>query len=227
VLSWQEQTDDCFAKVRERLRSPSRAVRQHGSDFLAYALVDAVVDSYFPVVNQLGDELENVEDQLVRPDELGTLMHDILKLRSDIRTLRRVAWAHREMIREWMAYDGRLLSQSTQIHLRDVSDHTIRLVELLDSCREMCTDLRDLHMSATSMRMNEVMKVLTVIATIFIPLGFIAGLYGMNFATDASPWNMPETRWYLGYPFALLLMATVAGAMLYYFRLKGWIGRPR
>ncbi|QEG42145.1 CorA family divalent cation transporter [Roseimaritima ulvae] len=113
---------------------------------------------------------------------------------------------------------------ATRFHLRDVADHTLRLVEMMESHRDNCSDLQDLYLSTVSMRTNEVMKVLTIIATIFIPLGFIAGLYGMNFSTTASPWNMPETQWYFGYPFAIAIMLLVALAMLYYFRLKGWIG---
>ena len=129
-----------------------------------------------------------------------------------------------ELVHKWLNYDGPLLGDSARVHLNDVWDHTIRVVELLENCRESCSDLRDLHMNATSMRMNEVMKVLTVIATIFIPLSFIAGLYGMNFSIDKSPLNMPETQWYYGYPMALAMMIGVAVTMLYYFRRKGWIG---
>ncbi|TWU00963.1 magnesium/cobalt transporter CorA [Stieleria varia] len=224
VVTWQERPGDCFQAVHERLQSPIRAVRQNGSDFLAYALVDAIIDEYFPLVHQYGDTLEEIEDDLVDTNLLDQTIHQIFAVRSDIRTLRRVAWSHREMIRNWMAYNGELTSEATQLHLRDVADHTIRVVELLEGCRETCADLRDLHMSATSMRMNEVMKVLTVIATIFIPLGFIAGVYGMNFSTESSRWNMPETQWKFGYPMSLALMSTVAIGMLIFFRRKGWIG---
>lgn len=225
VLTWQEYAGDCFTAVRERLRTPTRAVRQHESDFLAYALIDSIVDSYFPLINQLGDELEQIEDDLAGPEGLDNLMRRLFRIRSDVRALRRVSWSHRDTVRSWMGYSGPFTSEATQLHLRDVYDHSIRIVELLEGCREACSDLRDLHMSTASMRMNEVMKVLTVIATIFMPLGFIAGLYGMNFATDSSPWNMPETQWYLGYPFALFVMAGVAIGMLVFFRRKGWIGR--
>lgn len=224
VVTWQERIGDCFAPVRERLRNPKRAVRENGADFLGYALVDSMIDAYFPLIAELGDRLEAIEDELSDSDFLAKGIQDVFQIRSEIRTMRRVAWSHRQMVRDWMSYDGALTTDVTRLHLRDVADHTVRIVELLESCRETCSDLRDLHLSATSMHMNEVMKVLTVIATIFIPLGFVAGLYGMNFSSEVSPWNMPETGWYFGYPIALLLMALIAVGMVVYFRRKGWIG---
>ncbi|MDA8744446.1 magnesium/cobalt transporter CorA [Rubripirellula amarantea] len=224
VVSWQEREGDCFNAVRKRLESSSREVRRHGSDFLAYALVDTVVDAFFPHVHHFGDALDQLEDEIADQNRGSEVVHQIFEIRSDIRRLRRVAWSHREMIQSWLTYNGPLTGEATRLHLRDVADHTIRVVELLEMCRESCSDLRDLQMSAASMRMNEVMKVLTVIATIFIPLSFIAGLYGMNFSTQTSPWNMPETQWYFGYPFALFLMSLVAGGMVVFFYRKRWIG---
>lgn len=223
VLSWQSKMGDCFDPIRERLNVPTRAVRNNGADFLTYALADAIVDSFFPVIHQMGDRLEMIEDTISESDSLDATVRELFTIRSEIRDLRRSAWSQREMIRTWMAYQGPLIAEETRLHLSDVADHTIRVVELLEGCRETCSDLRDLQMSAASMRMNEVMKVLTVIATIFIPLGFIAGLYGMNFSSSVSPLNMPETQWYFGYPFALALMVAVAAGMLFYFRRKGWI----
>ena len=126
------------------------------------------------------------------------MIQELHRLRTDIRSLRRIAWSHRDVIRSLVSYEGDLISKETRFHLRDVADHTLQLVELLESSRDSCSDLQDLYMSAISLRMNEVMKVLTIIATIFIPMTFIAGLYGMNFVPETSPWNMPETRWYYG-----------------------------
>lgn len=224
VLTWQERTGDCFDPIRQRLQLKSRSVRQYGSDFLAYALVDSVIDSYFPLINQYNARLDDIEDDLERADTLTRSSRAIHEIRSDVRQLRRAAWSHRDVVRSWMAYEGPFTSEETQIHLRDVADHAIRVVELLEQCRESCSDLRDLHMSAASMRMNEVMKVLTVIATIFMPLSFIAGLYGMNFSTEASPWNMPETNWYFGYPLVCFVMLSIAAGMIGFFLRKGWIG---
>ena len=224
VLTWQEHKGDCFGPIRERLHKKSRSIRHFGGDYLAYALVDAVVDSYFPLINQYNVRLDEIEDDLERPDMLAHSSHAIHDIRSDVRHLRRAAWSHRDVLRSWMAYDGEFTTEETQLHLRDVADHTIRVVELLEQCRENCSDLRDLHMAAASMRMNEVMKVLTVISTLFISMSFIAGLYGMNFSPEVSPWNMPETQWYFGYPFALALMVAVAIGMVAFFVRKGWIG---
>jgi len=225
VLTWQEHVGDCFAPVRERIESPKRKIRSRGSDYLAYALIDAIVDAYFPVMSVYADNLDRIEDSLTdtgagASNPIAQLHH----LRTDIRLLRRDAWSHREVLRTLISYEGDLLTDETRLHLRDVLDHTLHLVELTESSRDSCGDLHDLYMSSVSMRMNEVMQVLTIIATIFIPLSFIAGLYGMNFDSATSPWNMPETHWYLGYPFALSLMTLVAAIMLLYFRRRGWLG---
>ena len=224
VLTWQERPGDCFSMVRTRLQSPHTLVRTHGSDFLVYAFVDSIVDSYFPLLTLYTDRMDAIEDEIKQSEIPSSVIHELHTLRTDIQVLRRDSSSHRDMVRKVMRYEGELLQESTRLHLRDVEDHAFRLVELLESSREGCSELRDLYMSAVSLRMNEVMKVLTIIATIFIPLGFIAGVYGMNFSNEASPWNMPETQWYLGYPLALLLMATVGGAMVWFFVRRGWIG---
>lgn len=224
VLTWHERSGDCFEAIRDRLQSTNRLLRHRGNDFLAYALIDAIIDSYFPVMSQYSDILDEIEDGLAvakAPLELIQRLHHV---RSDIRDLRRIAWSHRDVVRELIEHDGELLSDETRFHLRDVADHTLRLVEMMESNRDSCSDLQDLYISTVSLRMNEVMKVLTIIATLFMPLGFIAGLYGMNFSPEASPWNMPETHWYFGYPMALGIMIAVSIGMLFYFRRLGWIG---
>lgn len=224
VLTWQERDGDCFSRIRDRLRLSHGQIRQHGSDFLAYSLIDAIIDAFFPVLNKYSDALDDIEELLTEANGDYPVMKHLHVLRSDIRNLRRNAWSHRDVLRSLMAYEGELLSAETRLHLRDVADHTLQLVDLLETNRESCGDLQELYMSYVSMRMNEVMKVLTIIATIFIPLGFLAGVYGMNFSNEASPYNMPETEWYYGYPAALAMMLAVALAMLFYFRRRGWIG---
>ena len=225
ILTWQERSGDCFEPIRKRIENPRGLIRNHGCDFLAYALVDAIVDSYFPQIHHYGDLLDDIEDRLAQSASNYTVVQRLHEIRHDVRNLRRYAWAQRDVVSSLMVYQGDLLTEDTRLHLSDVSDHSLRVVELLESCRESCSDLQDLYMSIVSLRMNEVMKVLTIIATIFIPLSFIAGLYGMNFSNEASPWNMPETQWTFGYPMAIVLMTMVALGMLVFFKRKGWIGQ--
>ena len=203
-----------------------RPIRKSGADYLAYTLLDAIIDNYFPVLDSCGQRLDALDD-LVAKSTTVTVMGRIHEAKADVRLLRRALWPHREMIRQLMEGHADLISESTQLYLRDVYDHTIQVVDILETYRETCSDLRDYYMSAVSNRMNEVMKVLTIIATIFIPLGFIAGIYGMNFDPDASPYNMPELSWFFGYPFALALMLGVAIGILFFFRWKGWLGSNR
>lgn len=227
VLTWQEHSGDCFRPIRDRLKSKKRMIRSLGSDFLAYALIDTIVDSYFPVLEHYTAELDRIEDELA--DELKgdaakrDPIIELYGLRTEIRMLRRDAWAHRELVRTLIADESNIISDETRLHLRDVLDHTHHLVELAEACRDSCNDLHDLCFTFMSVRMNEIMKVLTIIATIFMPLGFITGLYGMNFDTSVSSWNMPETRWYFGYPFAIALMLAISAAMLLFFRRRGWL----
>jgi len=225
VLSFQERRGDCFDPVRQRIRKSSGRIRAAGTDYLAYALVDAVVDSYFPVVDRYADRLDELDD-LVLADSDPKIVSRLHQVRRDLLLLRRAVRPHREAINALIRETHQLMHDETRVYLRDCFDHTIQLMELLEVYRELCGDLSEQHRAMMSNRMNEIMKVLTIIATIFIPLSFIAGLYGMNFDTS-SPWNMPELEWRWGYPFALGLMLSVAGGMLAFFRRRGWIGRSR
>ena len=152
VLTWQEKPGDCFSMVRTRLKSQHTLVRNHGSDFLAYALVDSIVDSYFPLVSMFTDRMDDLEDQIKLSDIPESVMHELHRLRAEIRVLRRDSSSHRDMVRKLLRYEGELLGESTRLHLRDVEDHTFRLVELLESSRDGCSELRDLYMSAVRMR---------------------------------------------------------------------------
>ncbi len=223
LLTFQEMEGDCFDLVRERLRQGLGLIRERGADYLAYALLDALIDGYFPVVEDYGERLEALEDAVMtRPERAQVVaIHD---MKRDLLTLRRAIWPQREMFNALARDASPHVSASTQVYLRDCYDHLVQLMDFVETYREIASGLVDVYLSSSSARMNEIMKVLTVIATIFMPLGFIASLYGMNFDPQVSPWNMPELSWYLGYPFALLLMATVAGGLILFFRRKGWVG---
>ncbi len=222
VLTFQEKPGDCLEPIRKRIRNGKGRVRDSGADYLAYALLDAVVDAYFPILEQYGEWLDTVDDE-VSAHATRETVGQIHILRGDLLLLRRAIWPLRDVVGELRRESHPLISEETRVYLRDCHDHTIQVIELLGTYREMCSDLREYYLSTVSNRMNEVMKVLTVIATIFIPLSFIAGVYGMNFDPSVSPWNMPELRWHYGYPFALGLMAAVTLGLLYFFWRRGWL----
>ena len=222
VLSVRERESEVFEPVRERLRAEGSRLRSMPADYLTYALIDAVVDHLFPVLEVIGERLEEAEQSIMEepdPDDLNALH----LLRRDLLLLRKSTWPLREVVGRLLRSDSAMIHDETRIYLRDVADHVALCLDIIETYREMVASLTELYLSAVSNRLNEVMKVLTIIATIFIPLSFIAGLYGMNFDPKAGPWNMPELRWALGYPFALLLMGTIAAGLLLYFRRKGWV----
>jgi len=225
LLSFQERPGDCFDPVRERIRSGRETIRSKGPDYLAYALVDALIDNFFPVLETYGELLGDLEEEVLGHPGPGTAPR-IQEIKRDLLALRRTAWPHREAVNQLWREDTPLIREGTRVYLRDCYDHVVQLMDLVENYREMGSGLMDLYLSMISNRMNDVMKVLTIIATVFMPLGFIAGVYGMNFDPDASPWNMPELGWAWGYRYALGLMAAVAGAMILYFRSKGWLGGP-
>lgn len=224
LISFQERPGDCLDPVRARMREPKGKFRTYGADYLAYAIIDAVIDSYFPVLELVGERLEDLEGQILE-EATGGVMNEVQQAKRDLLALRRGIWPQREFLNTVLREPSELLSERTQLHLRDTYDHAVRIVDLVDTYREIGTSLTELYMSTLNNRMSDVMKVLTVIATIFIPLTFIAGIYGMNFDPAASRWNMPELAWRWGYPFALGVMAAIAIGLVVYFRRKGWIGR--
>lgn len=226
LVTFQEQPGDCFGPIRERIRGGRGRLRKEGPDYLAYALIDSLVDSYFAPVERYGDLVEALELDVVERTNKSVVRH-IHAVRRDLFMLRKTIWAQREMLAALSrdAYVG--FSDTTQIFLRDCYDHTVQLLDMTETYRDFATNLFELYLSTVSNRMNEIMKVLTIISTIFMPLSVIASIYGMNFDPEASPWNMPELNWYFGYPFALLLMAVIAVAMLLMFWRKGWLGRDR
>jgi magnesium transporter len=221
LLSFQERPGDCWDPLRHRIRNNRGKVCDSGVDYLLYALLDAVIDSYFPVVDRLADQVDELETQISdHPDP--EQMRVIHSLRGQLLGLRRSLRPHREMINELVRDSLPIVSPETRVHLRDCYDHVVQVLDSVDTFRELTSDMRDFYLSKVSNSMNEVMKVLTIISTIFIPLSFVAGVYGMNFS-DNSPWNMPELKWTYGYPFALFVMVVMAGGLITYFRKKRWL----
>ena len=221
VVSFQEREDDIFDGVCERIRHGKGRIRRSGPDYLVYALVDAVVDSYFPVLEEVSETLTVLEEEVLSNPDQGTVSR-IYAVKRRLVDLRRTLSPHREALNSLIRDAGDRFTEETALHLRDTYDHVMRIIEMAESQRDLCSDLMSTYLSVVSNRMNEVMKVLSIIGTVFIPLGFIAGLYGMNFDPAASPLNMPELGWYLGYPFALFLMGSVAVGLMIYFWKKGW-----
>lgn len=226
VLTFQERAGDCFEPVRHRIRQNQGLVRWAGADYLAYALMDAVVDRYFPVLERCGERLDELEEHVsVSAD--GAVMERVYALRKSLLVMRRAVWPQRDALSGLMRDVNPLITDETRVYLRDCYDHTVQIIDMLENEREMASSLVEIYMSSVSNRTNEIMKVLAVIATIFIPLSFIAGLYGMNFNPEASPLNMPELNWYWGYPAALLGMGCIALGQLVFFWRRGWLGRGR
>ena len=227
LITFQEKPGDCFEPVRERLRHRKGKLASLGSDTLAYALLDAVIDSYFPILENAGEVLENLEDRCAAQAD-QRVAHAIHEVKRDLLTIRRAIWPAREAISTLLRLESDLITHETKIYLRDCYDHLVQLIDMLENFREISSALMDIYLASISNRMNEIMKVLTMIATIFMPLSFIAGIYGMNFATrydeHGSALNMPELHWRYGYLFALAIMGATAVGMLHFFRRKGWTG---
>ena len=223
VLTFQERSGDCLDPVRERIRKGAGRIRREGADYLAYAILDAVIDSYFPLLEKFGERLEALEDRVVAQPNASTVAA-VHQAKRDLLGLRRAIWPQREMVNALLRDEMPLMGQQVHVYLRDCYDHVTQIIDMVETYREIASGLLDAYQSNISNRMNEIMKLLTIIATIFIPLSFVAGVWGMNFSTEKSSWNMPELNWAWGYPSALLLMALIAGGMLVFFRRKGWLG---
>jgi magnesium transporter len=216
LISIEERDSNLFKLVEERLRAQGGRMRAQGVDYLAYALLDAAVDQYFPTLETVGEKLDEVEDVLLESadresfQELHTIKRNLLRIR-------KATWPLREMVGAFHRTDSDVVREGTRVWLRDVYDHAVQIIDIVETFREMTQELVDLYLSSVSNRMNEIMKVLTVIATIFMPLTFIAGVYGMNFT------HMPELGWRWGYPAVLAVMTAVAVGMAWMFRRRGWL----
>jgi len=217
VLTFQERPGDCLDPVRERIRKGAGRIRQAGPDYLAYAILDAVVDHYFPVLEEYGERLEDLEDTVITRPTSG-IVSRVHKIRRELLSIRRAVWPKREAVNSLMRESTPLVTDETRLYLRDVYDHAVQVIDLVENYRDIASGLMEAYLSSVSNRMNEIMKVLSVFATIFIPLTFIAGIYGMNFD------DMPELHWKFGYPLALGFMVVIAVVMLAFFRRAGWFG---
>lgn len=222
VVTFQERYGDCFDGLRSRIRSGKGNLRTHGPGYLTYALLDAVVDHYFPVLERIGERLDALEDQLIEAPASTSLV-EIHDIRRELLKLRRAVWPLREALHHLLRDGDTAFKPETRIYLSDCYDHTVQVMDLVENYREIAGGLIDIYLSSMSNRMNEVMKVLTVISTIFIPLTFVAGVYGMNFRPEAGPLSMPEITWPYGYVACLAFMAAVGVSLTLWFWRKGWI----
>ena len=216
LISFQESAGDVFDRIRERIRTAKGRLRKMGSDYLAYTLMDTVTDYYFVVLEKIGERIESLEDTLVK-DPTPEALQAIHELRREMIFLRKSVWPLREVIGGLERGESGLVGENIGVYLRDLYDHTIQIIDTTETLRDMLAGMLDIYLSSISNRMNEVMKVLTIIATIFIPLTFMAGIYGMNFK------YMPELDWPWGYPMLWLIMLAVATVMLFYFRRRKWL----
>ncbi len=217
VISFQEKEGDTFDPIRKRLRNNSGRIRKKGADYLAYSLMDTIVDNYFVILEKIGEKIEEIEEEELLENPSRETVHVIHSLKREMIQLRRSVWPLREVTGVLERGESKLIHKSTRIYLRDLYDHTIQVIDTIENSRDMLSGLLDIYLSSMSNRMNNVMKVLTLIATIFMPLTFIAGIYGMNFA------NMPELHWRYGYPGVLIAMLASGLSMVIYFKAKKWL----
>jgi magnesium transporter len=224
VMSFQERPGDCFEAVRNRLRESRGRIRSLPALYLVYALLDAVVDSYYAPLEAIGDELDELEEALMiapRPD----IPKRVYQAKRELVSYRRALWPMRDALSLLYRDEETIQDPVLRPYFRDCHDHCTQALDEVESGRELAAALLDLHLSAVGHHTNEIMGVLTAIATIFIPLTFVTGIYGMNFDADISPWNMPETRWYLGYPIVMTVMFVITVALTWFFWRKGLLGR--
>ncbi len=217
VISFQEGREgDLFEPLRERIRGNKGRVTKSGPDYLAYSILDSIIDRYFLILEKIAEKIEILEEDLIS-NPAPEALHQIHALKQEMIFLRKSVWPLREVISRLEKSDSALIRQATKIYLRDIYDHTIQIIDTIETYREMLSGMLDIYLSSVSNRMNEVMKVLTIIATIFMPLTFLAGIYGMNFRF------MPEIGWRWGYPLVLIIMLAVGGVMVYFFKKKNWL----
>jgi magnesium transporter len=215
VISFHSGDHDPFEPVRKRLRASGGKMRSRGADYLFYTLLDVIIDQGFPVLEDMGEWIEDLEDELLGVPSKGTLSQ-IHELKRDLLLLRRMLWPQREVVNQLLREDQTLIEETTRPYLRDCYDHTIQIMDLFETYRDMAAGMMDVYLSSTSNRLNEIMRVLTVIATIFIPPTFLVGVYGMNFS------DMPELHWRYGYLVVWLIIIAMVGGMLLYFKRKKW-----
>ena len=222
LVSFFSGHEDPFDAIRQRTYRDSSRIRTSGVDYLYYSLLDTSIDRVFPIMESLGDRIEALE-LTVFDDPSREALDEIHKLKRELVLLRRIAWPQRDMLNSLLRDDLKQISRDVKLYVRDCYDHAVHALDLVESYREMASSLLEVYLSSVSNRMNDVMKLLTIIATVFIPLSFIVGVYGMNFDRSASAWNMPELGWRFGYPMLWLVMVALVAGMLLYFRRKRWM----
>ncbi|MBN1341030.1 MAG: magnesium/cobalt transporter CorA [Phycisphaerae bacterium] len=220
VLTFQEDHQDVLDPVRTRLRQGKGPIRKSGPDYLAYAIIDAVIDAYYPILESYGEILESLEDEIVEQPR-RSILRRIHQMKRELLSVRRAIWPQREAINSLIRDENPLISDAVRVYLRDCYDHCIQIIDVVETYRELASGLMDVYLSSLGNRTNDVMKVLTIMASIFIPLTFMAGVYGMNFE------HMPELRTRYGYPVLMAAMIAVAVGMVMFFRRKGWLGEER
>ena len=222
VITFQEEVGDCFEPIRERIRGDKGRIRRAASDYLTYALLDAVIDDFFPLLERSVTSAEAVEEHIiVKGDRKG--VNDLHSIGQELLSVRRAIWPLRDAITTMGRESSPLIHAETRLYLRDCHDHTVQLIDTVESYRDLLSSLMEVHISLSNYRLNDIMRTLAIISVLFMPLNFIAGVYGMNFSPEASRWNMPELNWTYGYPFALSLMAVFSMALLVWFGRKGWM----
>lgn len=223
VVTFQERAGDPFDPVRKRVESStSSRLRTRGADYLAYALIDAIVDSYFAPIEACGEVAEKVEDEMLQGPQKRQ-MQQLQQMRRSINVLKAVLWPLRDALATLIRNDAPYVKAETKVFFNDTLDHAMRLIQMVETERDTMTGLIEMHLSLSQARTNDIISLLTIVSAIFIPLTFLVGVWGMNFDPDASPWNMPELRAYYGYPSALLFMFGVAIGLVAFFRWKKWL----
>jgi magnesium transporter len=220
VLTFQETAGDVWDPIRERIHAHGSRLRTNKADFLLYALIDSLVDHVFPILEHYGDVLEEIELDLLDCPTQG-MFQRVHAIKRDLLVLRRALWPMRQMVDDLWHDEEDRLEEGTQAFFRDVHEHTVQIIDIIETYREISSGLTELYMSVMSQRLNEVMKVLTIIATIFVPLTFLAGVYGMNFK------YLPELEWRWAYPMFWVVCLVTAGGLMWWFKRKGWIGSGR
>ncbi|MGN7204203.1 magnesium/cobalt transporter CorA [Pedobacter sp. SAFR-022] len=227
LITFQENYEDCIQPVRERLKAGKGNIRIGGASYIMYAIMDVVIDTYIEILGSWADELDTLEDRLMEKPE-RSIMYDTQMIKRHLISIRRVAWPEKDKLNDIIRSDSPFIQDQTKLFIKDAYDHCIQAIDLIDSLKEISISNIDMYLSMISIRMNEIMKVLTIISSIFIPLTFIAGIYGMNFARQdpitgkTMPMNMPELYAPYGYLYAVALMILIAVVQLIYFKKKGW-----
>ena len=223
VVTFQEDQGDCFDVIRTRIRQKGR-IQSRGADYLAYGLLDAIIDAYFPRLERIGSELDEI-DIAITMDHGRYHLGRLHEIRRELVLLRKLLWQHRDALSSLVRQENELVTKETQIYLRDCLDHVVQLMDVSETDRDSCIGLQELYLTELGQRTNDIMRVLTLFSSLFMPMTFIAGVYGMNFNMQASPYNMPELNWYYGYPLSLLAMGVTGCGLMLYFWSRGWFHR--